>query len=1056
MLNSKLNAVKSAFPKLDDRLRSWIPDDKRRLEQVNVSRDAGRQDLLIREFAEQGLAGRITTVAYDPVQSLLAVGSNKGLVTIFSASASDTSALYTNGSIKYINFIYGTPYVVAIDSKNYIHMFDLRQYGRRPVFSYALPRIVTCTEHIVGSDWLLLGLNDGTVMVFDVSRRWVSDVRIPYLLDAQQAQPHPSKPLTGHRRVEMIQHVQCHPFDLNLILIVYEAATVLYSVQDNAAVRTFSAVSAFGHERNHVTAIAWFPQGDYFAVGHEDGTLAFWDSANSSKPVSVQVLPLMRREIDDDGPTPEAGPIYRLIWCSFGDANDSILFVGSASEPTVVQGVQMLHYTGNTFSTPNTRLFLPIPEDVDDFVCFPRNNPYQLSSSNPYNLTLISSRSSLLLLHIDNILAPNDWQPHRLPVPMHGFDCPIENAWTFDVTDEAAWFVQRHASQQAVTEAEATDRDWLLNGSPLFVDPSSTASVRIRCTIHRDGELRFWSALTKPSMALWNTSFEPNAILPAHLQSKVVRVIANASITFLLVAFRSGAVVGFRCNPDLGPRVPESPASAKEDGGQAINLDRTQVAGTDRPGYTVQDDTPLRNVPNDSENPFVSDRSASATSEQNLSEHPDFHALQSDPGSNSPSHSPGSQAVFRDGTIGAQLTVVPARSYDNQSPFIPFFIKDFGSAVTSGHIIDETSVALGTYDGQICVIDWSKPTVIYETNLHSEAGEGDQDVDWPTCIRAANTFADQQEVEAQLRLLVGTRSGKVMVLDVDSKAATVQQRTTLMTEVGQRVVNIQVIDLKLRESPEAKGKQAFWGRKHEPQLILITNEVLVSARLDVSNSVLYSATIGDDEHVILTSQVVEMSEGSRICACVLSNATIQILGLPSLQTIGVMDLPNRVDVSRLFESTLTPDGYFFGWTREGTLLSVSLLKEHAHVPSFTELYDEKKPMPDRHKAQAENSGGWLKNISKALARPTISVSQLDQYFGVSNKPPPIATQSKAVPKQDATKGPFSELRQVMNERGERLGQLNDKFGAMSDASHNFLSSIREYNARQAAKKWYEF
>lgn len=53
-------------------------------------------------------------------------------------------------------------------------------------------------------------------------------------------------------------------------------------------------------------------------------------------------------------------------------------------------------------------------------------------------------------------------------------------------------------------------------------------------------------------------------------------------------------------------------------------------------------------------------------------------------------------------------------------------------------------------------------------------------------------------------------------------------------------------------------------------------------------------------------------------------------------------------------------------------------------------------------------------------------------------------------------GVFQELSQKMNERGEKLDQLQNKFEDMSAQSGDFLKAVREYNERQARKKWWEF
>lgn len=55
-----------------------------------------------------------------------------------------------------------------------------------------------------------------------------------------------------------------------------------------------------------------------------------------------------------------------------------------------------------------------------------------------------------------------------------------------------------------------------------------------------------------------------------------------------------------------------------------------------------------------------------------------------------------------------------------------------------------------------------------------------------------------------------------------------------------------------------------------------------------------------------------------------------------------------------------------------------------------------------------------------------------------------------------SKGVFAELGDKVNERGEKLDQLDKKFEDMSAASGDFLKAVKEYNERQERKKWWEF
>ncbi|OZJ01691.1 hypothetical protein BZG36_05525 [Bifiguratus adelaidae] len=99
-------------------------------------------------------------------------------------------------------------------------------------------------------------------------------------------------------------------------------------------------------------------------------------------------------------------------------------------------------------------------------------------------------------------------------------------------------------------------------------------------------------------------------------------------------------------------------------------------------------------------------------------------------------------------------------------------------------------VALGTYYGQITVIDLSRLLAVgYPARILPKSKESDKGTDWPTCVRARKVFIDQQETEAPLRLHVGTRSVRILLHDVDLKTSSVRASSSLATELGQRVVH---------------------------------------------------------------------------------------------------------------------------------------------------------------------------------------------------------------------------------------------------------------------------
>lgn len=115
------------------------------------------------QFGRYGVNSQISTFAYDPVQSLLAVGTNEsqfgpGVVYIFGQKrVCVTLRPPRRASIKEIQFC--ADKLVVLDNKNDITIFSLET--RRQVANYAPPGHVTCILTDPSLDYCFTGLSNG-------------------------------------------------------------------------------------------------------------------------------------------------------------------------------------------------------------------------------------------------------------------------------------------------------------------------------------------------------------------------------------------------------------------------------------------------------------------------------------------------------------------------------------------------------------------------------------------------------------------------------------------------------------------------------------------------------------------------------------------------------------------------------------------------------------------------------------------------------------------------------------------------------------------------------
>ncbi|KAH9466929.1 hypothetical protein MJO28_000486 [Puccinia striiformis f. sp. tritici] len=309
---------------------------------------------------ELGITATITAMAYDPLQSLLAVGTADGCFHLWGRPGVSTSWQNRPAhSIKFLAFKSGSPLICAIDSKNYLTVYNLSKVqdeGPLREFTHSVRSTVTCFDISPAHSHMFLGLEDGTVDCFDLDRGIISPYRIRNLWFEQEAlyrkSGAPGAPSARH--IPMCTDIKIHPYDINLILIAHEGGISLYNVKQEHVVRTFQLIippgaiggssdpndpSIFEDRRPKVNCLCFRPDGLMIAAGYSDGCIAFWSINDGEIPVTVRTIDrenVFTFDWEEPADTPvsqtipspkfsKREPIFRLAWSnsSAGPSNDS-------------------------------------------------------------------------------------------------------------------------------------------------------------------------------------------------------------------------------------------------------------------------------------------------------------------------------------------------------------------------------------------------------------------------------------------------------------------------------------------------------------------------------------------------------------------------------------------------------------------------------------------------------------------------------------------------------------------------------------------------------------
>ncbi|CAO1622319.1 unnamed protein product [Sympodiomycopsis kandeliae] len=321
------------------------------------------------------LPGEISALAVDPVQGFLAVGTSAGTVHLFGSPSVQLSwPLRPSQPVKFLLFKPGTPLLVCADSKENLSIYDLSRpdpsaqaksqsqsqsaalaaHTRRTSISqggnYLQPhpdtptriaahvaRNTITTLHLSPShSHLFVGLRDGTVDTYDLERLHGSPYRIPncWYEEEELLRKSGVPDAPPRRHVPLVTDMAISPKDLNVMLMAYEGGAVLLDIKQRSVIASFQlrllpgapgaggiAPAAIWTERGSpATCVAWRPDGQAFAIGHEDGLISFWNPIDDSKPVLVRSLvelDLDRPTVDDLPNRPPREPVFKMAWAGF-------------------------------------------------------------------------------------------------------------------------------------------------------------------------------------------------------------------------------------------------------------------------------------------------------------------------------------------------------------------------------------------------------------------------------------------------------------------------------------------------------------------------------------------------------------------------------------------------------------------------------------------------------------------------------------------------------------------------------------------------------------------
>lgn len=411
----------------------------------NAIKTAGLQDLSpaqinaktidIATISQLGLPkNSINAVAFDPVQSLLAVSTGNTIRVFGQTSVEVVFEFSSSSPIIHLKFLKGV-YLVGVSASSNITVLSL--HSKSILATFLASGTVTAVQSGPSLDWLLLGLGNGGILFYDVDICHMTPFRIDNL----------QKKVLPKQKLSPVLSIEWHPRDIGTILVTYSHCAIIYSLTTgeikNAFILQLSKGSKgydlatfidnggkkkmFGSSKDVIPELVeshFHPNGLHIVTIHRDNSIVFWDATSATM---LQARKIFETNINQQGPPLEVPQTFSQIqsvrWIC-GEDPEVTLMVISGGDPhsnnllhvldfgyTLKYSITSHEKQGEFYAQPQSgQRIIPItfneasreqlePECISEiFPLAADNSPYFGGNHNPPYLLLRSNIGSIYFI----------------------------------------------------------------------------------------------------------------------------------------------------------------------------------------------------------------------------------------------------------------------------------------------------------------------------------------------------------------------------------------------------------------------------------------------------------------------------------------------------------------------------------------------------------------------------------------------------------------------------------------------------------------------------------
>ncbi|KAF3930897.1 hypothetical protein ABW19_dt0206125 [Dactylella cylindrospora] len=865
---------------------------------TNLSNNISADDLALDDIVRYGFHGAISTLAYDPVQSLLAVGTIHngdipGQVHVFGrARVTAKYDLPKQASVKYLR-MYDSRLVV-VDTKNELHLFDMITHSR--LTSWSPPSVVTAVLTDPSSDFVFIGMQSGEVVAFDLDREIPAPFKIPNIW----------REFNPRAKVLPAVSLAMHPRDLGTLLIGYLEGAVIFSLKQNKATVRINFELKPGApgadsdptlvntlRRPKLTTAIFNPSGSYILTAYEDGCFAFWNTGDGRL---LQVRTLQDSDVhlpahqtpgwgDNGGTFSVREPFFKIAWCCTQNIDEtSLLVAGGNSVGMAAKGLTLFDFgmapsnitsswqqISEHFGSPKRQRVLPVPlsSDVIDFCLIPRTSPYHAGSHDPMAIIVLLASGEIATLRFP------DGSPVSPAGMMHvGLGMVQPKPTYVDVLsiNRERWL--------GMLESRDKPDQYFRGGAEARRLLRKIQDRSIAYTVHEDATIRLWDLGHNDEVE------SPDAIevdvggtLGKHAGVKITSFSASSITAELAVGLETGEVLVYRWGKNKNYR---------------------QVQGYDR--ITEQ---------------------------------------------------------MSDASLGPVRDISSKADPRVKEGLLPLCLIDLNAgAIKTTAVSDVGFIAIGYDSGSIAVVDLRGPAVIYNVNLSSLTKEAKrssfrksstvaQGSDIPVAM-AFSVLTLEGEDYSSICLHIGTTLGHIATFKIlpDGSRYSVAFAGAYPLEEPP----IKLLPVNSENGNMAYATPQAVGGLRQGQFV---NGILVcvaknGARIIRPTNQKVSSKSWED-YTCVSATVVELQDKGVVLACMMTSGKIKVYSIPALKDIGSIDITKNMDKSKLSSCQITREGFIVFWTSptEIALLNMWGTGKQLSDQAVDTLYNPNAPVPPR-------------------------------------------------------------------------------------------------------------